>query len=315
MARRYGRVGREDRGPADPLARLVRGDAGGDQLANPLQQGERGMPLVQVQQVVLDPERAQHLRAAEPEHDLLPQSQLEVADVEPRADPPAVRIILRDVGIHQVERDLSDCHLPDRHVDGGFHQGHADGDLPAVVAEHARDGRGVPIEGLVPVLLPAVVVQALVKVALRIHEPDGHQRDTQVAAFLEVVARQEAQTAGVERQRAVQAVLRREVGHGEAAVLGHEAEIAALRPVYVPPEFSHDLVVAAEIVGVPGGRVQDLVRQIAQHAIGIVTAALPGLAVQKLEQHAGAGVPAPPEVFGEVLETGDARREVGEQGS
>ena len=66
------------------------------------------------------------------------------------------------------------------------------------------------------VSLPAVGVDPLADVALRIHEPHGHHGNSQVAALLEAVPGQKAQATGVKRQGAVEAVLQGEIGDGVA---------------------------------------------------------------------------------------------------
>ena len=57
-------------------------------------------------------------------------------------------------------------------------------------------------------MLPAVLVQILVKVALAIVESDADQRDTEVGGALDVIARQYAQSTGIDRHRFMQAELR-----------------------------------------------------------------------------------------------------------
>ena len=69
-----------------------------------------------------------------------------------------------------------------------------------------------PIQLLVDLLLPAVGRQALMEVALRIHEADADERHAEVARFLAVIARQHAEAAGIDRQRLMQRELRGEVG-------------------------------------------------------------------------------------------------------
>ena len=82
-------------------------------------------------------------------------------------------------------------------------------------------GRGRPVQLLVDLLLPAVGRQALVEVALRIHEADADQRHAEVARFLAVIAGQHAEAAGVDRQRLVQRELGGEVGDRLALSSGH----------------------------------------------------------------------------------------------
>jgi hypothetical protein len=66
---------------------------------------------------------------------------------------------------------------------------------------------------LVEVLLPAVLVDQLVDVALVVEEPHADHRHAQVAHALQVVAREDAEPPGVDGQRLVEAELGGEVGH------------------------------------------------------------------------------------------------------
>ena len=65
--------------------------------------------------------------------------------------------------------------------------------------------------------LPPVRADLLVEVALRIHVPDRNQRNTEVAAFLEVVAGKETQASCIDGEGVVQAIFRGEIGDGELA--------------------------------------------------------------------------------------------------
>ena len=62
-------------------------------------------------------------------------------------------------------------------------------------------------------LLIAVVVEVLLEIALIVEQADGHQRHAQAAGALDMVAREHAQAAGVNRHRFVHAELGREIGH------------------------------------------------------------------------------------------------------
>ena len=61
-------------------------------------------------------------------------------------------------------------------------------------------------------VLPAVLVEALAEVALAVEEADADERDAEVGGALDVVAGEDAEAAGVDRQRLVQAELGGEVG-------------------------------------------------------------------------------------------------------
>ena len=68
----------------------------------------------------------------------------------------------------------------------------------------------VPFE--VILLLPAVLVQPLAEVALAVKQTDSDQGNTEVGSALDVVARQDTESAGVNRDRLMQPEFRREIG-------------------------------------------------------------------------------------------------------
>ena len=86
--------------------------------------------------------------------------------------------------------------------------------MSGVPLGRARRRRGQQLRGRAHVLgvLLAVAVESLPEVGLPIEEPDGDERQPEVRGALEVVAREHAQAAAVDRQRLVDAELGREVG-------------------------------------------------------------------------------------------------------
>ena len=80
------------------------------------------------------------------------------------------------------------------------------------VTSARRDAVGIGVD---PVLvLPAGAVDALAEVAVAVHQPDRDERERAVGGLLEDVAGEHAEAAGVDRQRAVDGVLRAEEGDG-----------------------------------------------------------------------------------------------------
>src|SRR5690606_18421580 len=67
------------------------------QAAGPLASGECCMPLVEVNHVRLEADRAQRTHAADAEHDLLLKTMFVVAAIEPVRDATVLRSILRHV--------------------------------------------------------------------------------------------------------------------------------------------------------------------------------------------------------------------------
>ncbi len=207
VARRHRRVGGEDRALARGGQRVLARDALLGRQAGELEAGERGVALVEVHDAGLDAERVQRPHAADAEQRVLPQPHLGVADVEPRGDPAVGDAVLRPVGVEQQERHAADVDAPDLGDDVAPDERHGDGERLAVAVGHERGGHAVGI-GVDPVLvLPAGAVDALAEVAVAVHQPDRDQRHGAVGGLLEDVARQHAEAAGVDGERAVDGVL------------------------------------------------------------------------------------------------------------
>ena len=155
------------------------------------------MALVHVEDARLDAERGQRPHAADAEQELLPDAVLAVAAVERIGQP---------LHLEQVERDRADVLPPDRRGDRLAREVDLDGD------RLAHETGGLRIDGLVLLGLPAGRVEALREVAAAVEESDADERDAELGGALQVVAREDAEAAGVDRQRLLEAELHAEVG-------------------------------------------------------------------------------------------------------
>ncbi|KAF5029252.1 hypothetical protein DSECCO2_650510 [anaerobic digester metagenome] len=220
--------------------------------------------------------------------------------------------VLVDMGVEEVERDAPHLHLPDRDVDRGVDQGNPDNKVPAIVIEHPEDRRGIAVQDLRDVLLPAVRLHMLVEVSLGVHEPDGDHRHTEVARCLDVVACEDAKPPRIERERVVQPELAGEVSDRQRHPPGIVLRKPARPRLHVLPEPEHDDIVAAEVLRVRCRPLEEPRRCLKQHPDGVVAAHLPLRPVEEFEENACGGVPAPPEVVCKVHQPEDPLRDVGE---
>ena len=108
------RVRREHRGAANFVERLLEARAGLAQIADPLQDDERGVPFVEVIDRGRVAHRLQHADAADAEDDFLLHARLAIAAVETRRQLAIPRRVLLEIGVEQVQHDASDADAPDR---------------------------------------------------------------------------------------------------------------------------------------------------------------------------------------------------------
>ena len=136
------------------------------------------------------------------------------AAVQPVGDPAQRQRVVLDVGVEQQQRHPADLGHPDAGVQLARPAGQRERTVRggAVALAQQRDRQPVGVEDRVVLLLPALARQRLAEVAVPVEQADADERHAEVAGGLEVVAGQDAEAAGVLRQRGGDAELRREVG-------------------------------------------------------------------------------------------------------
>ena len=201
-------VARRHRGVRGEHAALSRGRqrvvdrlAGGDAARRQLEGGERGVPLVEVEDAGLDPERLEDAHGADAEQAVLAEARERVALVEAGRDPPVDGVVLVELGVEEVQRHATDLGAPHVERDLAAEERERQPEGRAVGARHL-DGRQVLGDDLRPVLvLEPAAVDALLEVPLAVQEPDADHRDAEVARLLEDVAGERAQATRVDGQR------------------------------------------------------------------------------------------------------------------
>lgn len=155
------------------------------------------------------------------------------------------------------------------------------------------------VEVDVVLLLPAVMVQPLVEIALLVEEADPDEGDAEVGGALEVVAGQDAQASRVHRQRLVQAEFGREVDNGPVvhvpAVNGAPGPLV----LHVLVESAERVVDAAVEYQFGGAFLHLFGCYLVQEGDGVVFDLAPQVRVQIGEQVDDLRVPCPPEVLGQ----------------
>ena len=208
------RVRREDGRRPHLTHRVLERHAIRRAFPQPLDEHERRVALVGVPHARIDADRAQHPDARDAERPFLLEPLLGPAGVEPAGQAPVGGIVLLEIRVEQEHRDAPHPHPPradvDRPAEGAHHREPrlALGPDERLERPHAR------VEPLVGVLLPAVEPDPLVEIALRVEQTDRHQRHAQVGRRLAVIARENAQAAGVDRDGVVEPELGAEVRRG-----------------------------------------------------------------------------------------------------
>ena len=180
-----------------------------------------------------------------------------------------------------------------------------DRELGAVLAPHRRDRQVVEVRVVVLGALAAFAVDRLHEIALAVEQPDGDEWQLEVARRLAMVAGEDAEAAGIDRQALVYAELGAEVGHQVLA--RHAARVLAERRLgVVGVERREHARQAVEECRVGGGVDQALLVDALQHRLGAVADRVPQRRVQLGEQRARRAVPAVPEVVGELLKAREA---------
>src|SRR6476646_4510 len=151
----------------------------------------------------VEAKRAYRPYTADTQHDLLRDTHLVVAAIESRREHAVAGCVRLDIGIHQIERDAPHLDTPDLGVDLAPGQVYANHDFMPLGVQRGLGGNLREEQLLVDGLLLALGVDALAKVALRIEEADTDEGKSEVARLFAVVAREDAQAAGVDGQRFV----------------------------------------------------------------------------------------------------------------
>ena len=240
---------------------------------------------------------------------------LVVAAVEAVGDLAGGLVVALDVRVQQQQRDPAHLGLPhgDRDVTAA-REGDADGELGAVLLEDGLDGEVGGVVEAVLLLLPAAAVQGLGEVAPLVEQADRGQRHAEVRGGLQVVAGEDAQAAGVDRERRGDPELHREVRDRGARSGAQRAGHGALEPApgveigaQVPDLGAHpgqEGLVARRLGQTAGGHH-------GQHREGVLAAVHEGLRVQGAEQVEGLAAPGPAQVQREIAQGDEGLRELG----
>ena len=223
-----------------------------------------------------------------------------IASVELGRYVPIVQFVLRDVAIDQVKRHAPDLDSPEPGMHfasrqlNGYQQGRA-------VGQGLRNKRQVEeiIFGIA-FLLPAVDVQVLAEIAFAIHEAHAAERDAEIACRFQMIARENAEPSGIDRDALVDAEFGRKIGD-PGLFLGTESVLKPSGRGEIVIESGLDAVHVREKPFVAGDFLEAFLRSRAEEFDGAMVEAFEQIDVDAPEECDGIRVPAPPNVISEFM--------------
>ncbi|MPM57366.1 hypothetical protein SDC9_104188 [bioreactor metagenome] len=195
------------------ISGLVKGEAGLHQLADAFHGQEGRMALVHVPDHRVETQHTQGLNAAHAQEDLLRNAHFKIAAVQTGGQLAVGGGVVINIGIQQVEADTAHFHFPDAGKNFATRKIYRDLDGIVLFIQQSNDGELIEIGDVGTGFLPTILGEVLNKVALAVNEADCGQRQVQIGGLFEVVARKNAQTACIERDRFMQTELEREIGY------------------------------------------------------------------------------------------------------
>ncbi len=209
------------------------------------------MAFVQVPHFGCDAEGLQRADATGSKYQFLMEAHLAASDIQDVGDRPVRLGVVGNVRVQQQHRDASHLDEPYRREQVALGQLDGNRECLAVLADDAQDRQLRQVVVRVGVLLVTVRVDRLAEVPMLVQQTDADERHGHVARRLDVVTGQNTETAGVDAQALVEAVLGAEVAYRAL----HRGAVFPVEPVLAAA--GHVAVELGEHLGVLGheGRV------------------------------------------------------------
>ncbi len=306
---RHRRVGGEDIAGARRPQRLPESQIRLDgEVTRPLDDGECRMSFVDVADLGIRMECLDDAPAADAKHDLLHQSCLASTAIELCRYAAVGRAVERIVAVQQIELHVPDGRLPHAQMEHATRQ-FEPYPQPSPVLENDRlDRHHRRIIVGVELLLDAVGVDDLAKIPFLIQQPDSKRRDVEIAGRLQIIAGQDAEPAGIERQCRAETEFHAEIGNpGKRRLAVVRNEPSGPFEIFLPRRHEAGELLAKG--SIRGQSLQSPRRCALQDAPGIFRAT-PQPRIDALPKSVGFVAPGPAQVERKRPQGGDFRRQI-----
>ena len=278
-----------------------------------LQEGEGGMPFVEMADVRFDSERREQPPAADPEHHFLFQAQFRSTAIQFVGDAAMHGKIGRVVRVEKVEREPANLNLPGAKPDGVTGQHDLQPQALAIRKAHRGDGQLSGIVIRIKCLLRSISVDHLAEIAMLVEQADGDDRHAEIAGGFELIAGHIAQAARIDREGFAQHEFHAEIGDAGERDLG----VLLLKPAGFRrrlPLGLHQAVEQCAKVPVGQGTRELFARDGLKDHIGMMRE-LPEHRIEPPPQLIGTVIPRPAQVHGQFSQCGKTLRRVERRGT
>ena len=257
---------------------------------------EGSVPFVHMVDILRDAELLQQEDTTDTEQEFLLQTILPVTSIELVGDGAIPFAILSNICIEEVEADTSDVDLPHVAGDDVCSVRHfEDHRRLAVGFEDLFDGELREVLSFVGSFLLTFRAKGLREVTIAVEEAHCRQADIAITGLLEVVPCQDTQTTRIDLEDVCQPVLHAEVGYRGALRISGLSQVGTEVCIYIV-ELGHEALVCDERSDLLGG-------ELACECDGVTFCCLPELRGETAEEVLSLGVPYPPEVVCQFIQS------------
>ena len=152
------------------------------------------MTFVHVKDFRLDSESGERFHSADAENDLLPDPHFEITAVKFGRDEPVFRLVLRDIGVEQVEADTPHAQFPNLRPHLAIEEANGYEEI-AFAAPHFPDRQMMEVLIQADGMLNAILVDLLLEVAVPVEQSDGDEVQIEIARGLAMIPGQDTEAS------------------------------------------------------------------------------------------------------------------------